>query len=251
MNPAVLTFAAVAAIITAASVIQSSVGFAFALFSTPLLLWTGIPLPQVITIVAVCSFVQALIGARHLRDSLPWRLALTASLVRIVTIVAGLMILKSLVGLEAGSIRALVGGILCLLVGVQLIFRVQPVATVHWFWSGLAFSSSGLLVGICGMGGPPLVIWTLAHDWTAARIRGFLFVVFAVTIPFQIILLNLFFGAEIFKTALYALSLSPFVLLGALIGLPIGNRLPEPLLRWTMYLILLVIGLSAIIPAIV
>ena len=248
MPLAVPDLIAIVGIVTLASVIQSSVGFAFALFSTPLLLWIGIPLPQVITIVAVSSFVSSLVGAGHLRDSIPWRPALTASLVRIVLILVGLMILKKLVGLDAGSVRAIVGGILILLVVMKLIYRARPVEKVHWLWGGLAFSSSGLLVGICGMGGPPLVLWLLAHDWPTARIRGFLFVAFAATIPVQIVLLYLVFGAEIINTALWALLLSPFVILGAIVGLPLGNRLPKALLRKIMHGLLLIIGVSAVLP---
>lgn len=239
---------AIAAVITLASVIQSSVGFAFALFATPLLLWTGIPLPQVITIVSVSSFFSSLIGAGHLRASIPWRPALTASVVRIVMILAGLLILKKLVGLDGGSVRAVVGGILILLVGMKLVYRARPAEKVHWLWGALAFSSSGLLVGICGMGGPPLVLWLLAHNWSTARIRGFLFVAFAVTIPVQIFLLYLVFGAEIMSTAFWTLLLIPFILLGTVVGLPLGNRLPKPLLRKIMNGILLIIGISAVLP---
>ena len=39
----------------------------------------------------------------------------------------------------------------------------------------LTFTGSGVLAGLCGMGGPPLVLWAMAHDWPTQRIRGFLF----------------------------------------------------------------------------
>ncbi len=251
MQVDITVLAVVAAIITLASVIQSSIGFAFALFATPLLLWTGIPLPQVITIVSISSFFSSLVGAGHLRDSIPWRPALTASVVRIAMTLVGLLVLKMLVSLDAGSVRAVVGGILIVLVGMKLIYKARPVDKVHWLWGALAFSSSGLLVGICGMGGPPLVLWLLAHNWSTARVRGFLFVAFAVTIPIQIVLLYLVIGTQILSAALWALLFIPFVLLGTVVGLPLGNRLPKPLLRRIMNGILLVIGISAVLPVLV
>jgi len=76
-----------------------------------------------------------------------------------------------------------IGGILCLLVAIQYLWRQHPVKAMHWGWGGLAFIGSGLLAGLCGMGGPPLVIWSMAHDWPAEKTRGFLFAVFATSIP--------------------------------------------------------------------
>jgi hypothetical protein len=46
----------------------------------------------------------------------------------------------------------------------------------------IAFAAAALgLAGICGMGGPPLVLWAMAHDWPADKVRAFLFACFAAT----------------------------------------------------------------------
>ncbi len=70
-------------ILTLASMLQSVVGFGYALFATPLLVWIGLPLPSVITLVATCSMLQAMAGVRNLRAAVPWRLSLTATGVRL------------------------------------------------------------------------------------------------------------------------------------------------------------------------
>jgi uncharacterized membrane protein YfcA len=240
-----------ASILCLASTVQSAIGFAYALVATPLLVWIGIPLPNVITLVAVCSFVQAIIGARHLRASVPWRSTLIATIVRAGMLLVGLLILRRISGLDIYTIRFVVGVVLCLLVITQVVGKVRPAENRHWLWGGLAFSTSGLLAGACGMGGPPLVLWAMAHDWPAEKIRGFLFTVFTATIPIQIILLYFTFGTDILLTAGTALLLAPAVFLGAAIGLPLGNRLPRPVLNGIVYATLLVIGLSSIIPRVI
>lgn len=236
-------------IICLAGIAQSTVGFGYALFATPLLVWTGIPLPSVITLVATCSMIQAIIGARKLHATVPWRLSLTATAVRLASVIIGLLLLKKLVVLNTDHIRVVIGCILCLLVAVQFLWRPQPVNTMHWGWAGLAFVASGLLAGVCGMGGPPLVLWSMAHDWSTHKTRGFLFAVFATSIPVQIVLLSLIFGTAILWNAAIGIAFLPLVYLGTAIGLPIGNRLSKDKLKSIAYAILLVIGISSVVQA--
>ena len=244
----VLNIVIAAGVLCLASTVQSAIGFAYALVATPLLIWTGISLPNAITLVAVCSFVQAVIGAGHLRTSVPWRLSLIATTIRVGTLIVGLLILRQIVGLNPRVIRFVVGLILCLLVITQLVGKTRPAETMHWLWGALAFSTSGFLAGMCGMGGPPLVLWAMHHDWPAERIRGFLFAIFAASIPIQVMLLYFTFGMDILRSTVIALLLAPVVFLGAAVGLPLGNRLPRPILSGIVYATLMVIGLSSIIP---
>lgn len=235
-------------ILTLASMLQSVVGFGYALFATPLLVWLGLPLPGVITLVATCSLLQALAGVRNLRATVPWRLSLTATGVRLAGLIIGLLLLKRLVVLEKDQIGAIIGVILCGLVAVQLLWRPQPVKKLHPGWTGLAFTGSGVLGGLCGMGGPPLVLWAMAHDWPTQKIRGFLFATFATSIPIQIVLLTLTFGTTILWYAAIGIALLPLVYAGSAIGLPIGNRFAGPGLRRVAYAVLFATGVSAIVP---
>jgi uncharacterized membrane protein YfcA len=242
-------FIAVAgSIICLAGAAQSAVGFGYSLFATPLLLWIGMPLPSAITLVVTCSMIQAIMGARTLRAAVPWRLSLAATAIRLPSVILGLLLLKKLVGLDTGHVRAAVGGILCVLVIAQFLWRPRPVKTMHWGWGGLAFIGSGLLAGVCGMGGPPLVLWSMGHDWSTQKTRGFLFAVFATSIPVQIALLTLTFGASILWNATIGIAFLPLVYLGAAVGLPVGNRMAKNRLRGIAYAILLVIGISALVP---
>ena len=228
---------------------QSAIGFGSALFATPLLVWLGIPLPSVITLVATCSMIQAVIGTGKLHAAVPWRLSLTAAVVRLGGIVVGLLLLRKLIALDTDRVRMVVGAILILLVGLQLVWRPRPVASAHWCWAGLAFLASGVLAGICGMGGPPLVLWSMAHIWSSQKTRGFLFAVFAASIPVQIILLSVTFDASILWNVAIGVAFLPLVYLGTVVGLPIGNRMDKERLRYVAYAILLVIGISTVLPA--
>jgi len=237
-------------VVCLAGAAQSAIGFGYALFSSPLLLWIGVPLPSVIALIATCSLIQSIIGARRLRAEVPWRLAVAATAVRSAGVIAGLVALGMVNELDAAQTRAVIGVILCLLVAVLFVWRPRPVNSMHWSWAGVAFSASGFLAGLCGMGGPPLVLWSTAHDWPAKRTRGFLFATFAMAIPVQVGLLSLAFGTSVLRSAGLGLAFLPLVYLGAAVGLPLGNRMGRERLKAVAYLVLLVIGIGAVVPAV-
>ena len=241
----------IAIVLCVAGIIQSGAGFGYGLFAIPLLLLlTDLTLPEIITIVSFCSFMQSLLGAYHLKESIPWKVSVPAIVIRIFSVLVGVFMLYKLTNLNIDDVKFIIGCILCGLVLLQLLVRVKPKQSVHWIWGGIAFSASGILSGICGMGGPPLVLWTMAHDWPVKKTRGFLFSVFAASIPLQLFLLYLTFGTTILYATLTALLYFPAVYLGTRIGMPIGNRLPRLVLRKIVYGILIFIGLNSIIPVI-
>lgn len=244
-----IRYALIGLIIFLAGAAQSAVGFGYALFATPLLVWLGLPLQNVVTMVATCSMLQSMLGAYQLRSAVPWRPVWTATWLRVGFVVLGLTLLKRLAGLHIEQIRLSIGVILCLLVAMQLILRPRPAASLHWGWALLAFTGSGLLAGVCGMGGPPLVLWVMAHDWPPEKTRGFLFGAFATSIPPQLFFLSLTFGPAILWSAALGVALLPLVYLGSRVGLPLGSRMNRDKLRAVAYVILAAIGLSAIIPA--
>ena len=240
----------VGVVIGFAALIQSAVGFGFLLFATPLILWIGFPLPDVVTLVSTCSTVQAALGARHLRTSVPWRLTLTATMVRIIAVVIGLFLLKRIVDLDVNYIKLVIGSIVGLIVIVKLACRPRPVEKAHWGWAGLAFVVSGLLSGICGIGGPPLVIWSTVQNWPTNKIRAFLFAVLAISTPVQIVLLGMTFGVELFKYVAIGIAFFPVAYLGYSVGLPIGNRMRKKRHRLIADLILLLVAVSTVLGAV-
>lgn len=240
----------IAIVIFLGGFLQSAVGFGYALFAAPLILWLGVPLPKTIAIVATSALIQSTLGARNLRAQIPWGPVTSATIIRFVTTIMGIWVLKRLSGLSVGEIKLAVGCILCTIVGIQFAWRIEPTERVHPAWGILAFSSSGLLMGICGMGGPPLVLWSMAHTWSNRKTRAFLFTTMLLSIPFLIVLLGLTFGMEALWGVLIGMLLFPSSSLGAVIGIRAGNRIPKPTLRKLAFLLLLIIGLNSIIPQI-
>ena len=241
----------VGVVIGIAALIQSAVGFGFLLFATPLILWIGFPLPAVVTLVSTCSTVQAALGARHLKASVPWRLTWTATLVRLIAVVVGLFLLTKIVKLDVNYIKLVVGSIVGLIVIAKLLLQPQPVEKLHWGWAGFTFVVSGLLSGICGIGGPPLVLWAIAQNWTTNKVRAFLFAVLAISTPIQIILLGLTFGVELFKYVAIGIAFFPVAYLGYTVGLPIGDRMRKRSHRLIADIILLLVGASTVFGAVI
>ena len=246
-----LDILAVGVVIGLAALIQSAVGFGFLVFATPLILWIGFPLPAVITLVSTCSIVQAALGARHLRASVPWRLTLTATVVRLIAVVIGLFLLTKIVKLDVNYIKLVVGSIVGLIVIAKLLFQPQPVEKLHWGWAGFTFVVSGLLSGICGIGGPPLVLWAIAQNWATNKVRAFLFAVLAISTPIQIILLGLTFGVELFRYVAIGIAFFPAAYLGYAVGLPIGDRMRKRRHRLIADIILLLVGASTVFGAVI
>ena len=245
-----LDIVTVGAVLGFAALIQSAVGFGFLVFATPLILWIGLPLPAVIVLVSTCSTLQAALGTRHLRASVPWRLTMTATAVRLITVVIGLFLLKKIVNLDVNYIKLVVGSIVGLIVIAKLLCQPQPVEKAHWGWAGFAFVISGLLSGICGIGGPPLVMWSTLQNWHTNKIRGFLFAVLAISTPVHIVLLGLTFGVELFKYIAIGIAFFPVVFLGYGVGLPIGNRMRKKRHRLVVDIILLLVAASTMLVAV-
>jgi uncharacterized membrane protein YfcA len=236
-------------IIFLAGIAQSLVGFGYALFATPLLLWCGVPLTTSIALVATCSLLQSMLGAYALKTELPWSESFKAAAGRCIGLLLGLVILKRLANLDMSQVRAVIGAILCMVVVAQLIWRPKPVQKLHWGWSGAAFLSSGTLQGVCGMGGPPLVMWSMAHDWPGKKIRGFLFSAFGLTIPVQLALLSYTFGFAVLQNVALGIACFPLVYIGSKIGMRVGNAINTDKLKVIAYGMLLATGLGAVVPA--
>ena len=242
------TIIACGMILCIAAMIQATVGFAYALFATPLLVWIGIPLQQAIVIVSIGSMIQSVAGVRSLHALIPWKDALTATALSIIFLLIGLFILKKLIALDSRYILFTVGSALCLLVLFQLLYKPQPVTKIHWVYTALAFSLSGIFSGTVGMGGPPLVLWVMAHDWAPAKMRGFYFANFLTFIPIMIGLMCVLPGfGSMKKPVLTGLAFAPVIYLGSLVGMMIGDRISKKRLYNLTCIFLLATGISAMI----
>ncbi len=227
--------------------LQSTVGFAYGLFAIPLILWLQIPIEQVLAIVLFSTFVQGLVGIRTLKEPLPWRQAITASIIRISFVVVGVLLLEYIVNFDKTFMQLIMG--IVLIVSVLFLWSLPERKSDHVQF-GLFYSAitpvSGLIGGMVGMGGPPMLLWALSQPWEQRRIRAFLFFMFMSAIPVQIPIIAWRFGSEVWWGVLLAIVCLPAIFIGSKVGIGIGNKLNRDQLKICAYIILLILGARSV-----
>jgi uncharacterized membrane protein YfcA len=234
----------------AGGILQGMVAFGFGLFSVPLLLSVGFSMPMVLAISAICTVIQSLSGVHHLRHVVPWKEVWLSVVLRGVTLLLGIWVVQVLVNYPVFSLKFWIGLVMLLMTLLQAAWQPKPRPKLHSGWNVAAFLVSGFTGGLCSMGGPPLVLWVMAHDWPVDRTRAFLFASFMSLVPLQLAILYWTFGHDVLSGMMLGIALSPAVLLGSVIGLRIGGRFSKPILRKVAFLVLLAIALYSMYPQI-
>lgn len=237
----------VALILLLSSMVQGMVGFASGMIAVPSLLIVGRPLHEAVAISAVAAFAQNLLGVYSLRREIAFREAVRPILVRFAALPVGMLALKLSDNLDEHRVRQLVG--LVVLLGLAMFARSPDAARWRWrrLWDNGAFLSSGFLVGFCGIGGPPLVMWAVAQGWPPGRTRGFLFLVFFSSMFPQLALLGATYRGSITTAMLIGVAGAPVVLLGTYLGLQIGKRFSRQRLRTVSFVILAIMAVHEIV----
>jgi hypothetical protein len=229
------------------SVIQGAVGFGFGLFSIPPMVWLGVPLPAAVMVTLVVTLVQGTGVAARLRRHVEWRAIAPVAALRMLLIPAGVLAMGLLVDLGQGRVKQAVGAALLLAVGMQWLLRPEPKDRVWPGWGVAAGGLSGLLMGTVGMGGPPCVLWALAHRWSGSQMRASLLAILGASSPVQMGLLYWRFGAPVARAGLVALCLVPLVALATAAGVRIGGRLATAHLRRVMVGLLVLLALASLL----
>lgn len=234
-------------ILFAGCVLQSTIGFGAGTFSVPLLLWIDMDLPAAIAIVNVVALVQAIWSCVRNNGETPWRRTVPMQLIRLGGMSFGVWVLIWLVHFRPDRIKQVIGGVLLLILFMQLTLKTKPREFVHPGWTLLAGSISGFLLGVVGMGGPALALWVMAHNWTNRQIRGFMWATFIVVVPFMLLLLLWRFPQQVAPAVVVGLLASPITLAGTEVGLRLGTLLSIRRLRLAIYMTLFVIAIASIV----
>jgi uncharacterized protein len=234
-------------ILATASAIQGAVGFAFSLFALPLLLGAGLELPQAVCVLIVHTLFQRLQMCVHLRHHIQWRKVLPVAVPALVGLPIGLWLLFSTRSLDIAWIKSIVGGVILAVVIVRISVRIEPREHLHWAWGQIAGFASGVLRGFLNAGGPPMVLWTYAHDWTSRQLRVSALAISLVSVPPQVTLLWLRFGTAFPVLFAQAATLAPATLLGGWLGMRLGHRIPAERLRPIAYVLLALMGVKALL----
>ena len=244
-DPWMLTAAAL--ILFLSSTIQSIIGFAFNLLAVPLLIWAGFSLAQAVAVTSIPILVQVSVATWKLRDHVVWREVLPASVIRYLTLPIGISLLYWINRLDPTHVKQLVGVMLLLILASQRWIRIRPKERLPLFWDLLAFSASGIMLGMIAMGGPPVVLWLMAHDWSALRTRAFMAALFFTAAPVQVLLLYWKLGDAVASSFVVGFAMTPLVLAGSLLGIRLGNRLDRDRLRRFILFFLLLTGVVSLL----
>ncbi|WP_457606525.1 sulfite exporter TauE/SafE family protein [Nitratifractor sp.] len=229
------------------SLVQSVIGFAFNLLAIPLLIWGGFSLAQGVALTSIPILVQVSIATWKLREHVPWREVLPTSGIRYLALPVGISLLYLVNRLDPLHVKQIVGAVLLLILASQHWIRIEPRERLPLGWDLLAFGLSGVMLGMIAMGGPPVVLWLMAHDWSALKSRAFMSALFLLAAPVQLALLYWKLGAEVSASFLLGLWMVPLVVAGSLLGIRLGNRLDRERLRKLILFFLFLTGLVSIL----
>jgi uncharacterized membrane protein YfcA len=243
-----MTYFYIGLAVACGAMIQGAIGFAFGIFSIPLLVLIGLPLEQAITLVLGLVVVQTFASVWQNRAHIPWKDVATISAPRFLTVAVGIWMLAVVRDRwPPVQIKQMTGAVLIAIISVQIWIRPRPRASLHWGWAMLAGSVSGIMAGLIGMGGPVVVLWVMAHDWPNQRSRTLMWCTFALMVPWQLAVAYHRFGSPVLFSALLGLAYSPLVILATMLGTQLGNRMSQNRLRLAAYTVLVGVGVVSLI----
>lgn len=237
----------IALALVSACAIQGAVGFGAGLFAIPLIVWIGGSLPSAITITMGGILVQTLWNIYRYRGHVEVREVMPIFWLRLLTMPLGVALLGLLVTTGPARVKQSVGAMLLVVLGIQWLLKVQPRERVGIGWTVLAGGSSGLTAGLVGMGGPPVVLWVMAHDWSSKKSRSFLWLTYLLLIPFNLAVLVYRFGNEIWGSLILGLCLAPLVVIGSEAGMRLGAMMSRQRLRSAALMLLFLLAMTSIL----
>lgn len=242
MNDPWILWSCAGLIVFIASLIQSMIGFGFALIALPLWLGLGFELPNAVALTVTTSIFQRVTFAWSMREHIPWKKLRAPIISSVCFLFVGIFALGIIAGQNRDLIRQCVGGLLVAMVIVQNLIRIKPREHLHTGWGILAGSASGFLGGLMNIGGPPMVLWSYAHNWTQQTLRVALIASTLPGFPLQVALLFWRFGTSIGTPLLIGIAFAPLALIGMKIGRALGHRFHVQILRTVVMASLIAMG---------
>lgn len=234
-------------ILALAAFVQTTVGFAAALIGLPLLMWAGNDLMESQIMIISAMLPQNLLAVWKLRKSIDLREIVVPAALRIAALPIGIAGLAVVLTWSAATINQFVAVMILFTLILQTIVGVEWKSAQHPFWIAVVFGGSGILQGVSGMSGPPMVLWVHAQRYTMDHARAFLFAIYSTNFLPQVLLLWWKYGSPVLHSMLIGFLALPLVLSSAMLGLKFGNRLGDRWLRVVSYAFLLWIALSSLL----
>lgn len=231
----------VALVVLLAALVQGVMGFGGALIAMPLLtallgIKTAVPAFALIGVAA--TFFNSVRLRRHATAGDLIQLALPALL----GIPLGVWLLARVD--ETIVIRAL--GVILVAYAVYGLSGLTMPPLRHRAWALIVGFTSGILTGAYNTGGPPVVVYGVAREWSADQFRANLQTFFLLSSAYVVALHALagHLTASVWEYALVAL---PALIVGQLIGARICRYLNAVVFRKIVLLFLALVGASLLI----
>lgn len=231
----------------AGSLLQGYSGFGFGLLVLPLLLFLNFDFPAAVVMVIVGSAVQKIIGVRYFRRYFKWIELKPLFILGVIGLPIGVFFLYKASFLGRDTVKQIIGFVIL----AALVLRWTGLAgknkNIKEKWGYIAGFFSGILNGFANIGGPPIVLWVLSHNWKNEKMRVMVIALSLTFVPFQLGIMSFVFGKRMIMPILYSLAMIPSILIGTWIGLKLGDKLTEKRLIRFMETLLLVIAVLAIV----
>jgi len=243
-----VTGIAIAALVVfGGTLVQTVVGFGMGIFSIPLLLFAGWELPRAVALALGAAIAQLVIGLYAVRREVVWRQAFGLAVIQGACVPIGMIGMQLLA--DAGPVRVKqgVGALLLGVLAVRQLARPRPREHVPGLFGAVAAALAGLLGGLVGMGGPPLVIFALAHRWTSDRFRAFLWSQFVLAAPVMLLALGSRFGWSVLAPFSLGLALTPCVWIGSRVGRRVSAHWDLPALQRAVLVLLYGLAVTSIV----
>lgn len=226
-------------VLTLAQVVYVLLGFGAGLVAVGLLAFVLPGLEDAVVLLALVNLPAEVAVVAGARKEVSWRGLPLILLGVAVGVPAGAWMLARL---EAGLLLAALGALLVVL-GSAFLLSPPKRAVAAPPWVGVPVGlASGLLTGLFGTGGPPLVLWFQLRGLPKAAFRGSLMTLFLVM---TLVRLPSYVAAGLITAPrlLSALCVLPAVLLGAVLGHRIHLAIEELAFRRLVSAALVAIGL--------
>ncbi|MDR3099868.1 MAG: sulfite exporter TauE/SafE family protein [Paraburkholderia sp.] len=237
------------AVIGAASYFQTITGFGLSMIV--LGATSGFDIAPVASIATLLSLVTLTNSATALHGKLhhiDWRAVGAATLGALPAVVVGVMLLDYMSGSASGMLQLLLG-VVVLYGGLSAALRPAPLAQRSgdrsFFVSGVC---GGLLSGMFGMSGPPLIFQFYRQPLKLIEIRCALILIFAIT-SFTRVLYSVYHGQIGASICIEAALAAPVVMLMTIAARHYPPPLSSTATRRLAFGVLMVIGASLVLCA--
>ena len=244
MDTTALTMTLAILIIFLSSIIQGITSFGFSLVAVPLL-GMLLPLKVVVPMLVLYSLVLNIIILYHIRSHANLKQIIILVIAGIIGTPFGAHILKVV---DENILKVVIGVIVTISAFINLYGIKIKIKNEKLSYIPVGFVS-GLMNGSASLGGPPLVLFLTNQGVEKQRFRANLTSYFLILNIFTIP--TYFLGGQITPNVVsYTLYALPALIIGAFLGVRLGNKVDEALFRKLTLGLIIVTGILSVITGI-